>query len=149
MIEFNKADEINEELYPYNVTEKSAAARDIAHGYSYNPDHNETFTVYSDYKTRHHYDIATQVVGDSMEPKYPDGDIVLIQKGYDNWNGGVYVVDYDGMTYLKKVFLEDNQFRLVSINPKYEDIIIDIPVDEDIYFNIVGRVVDSFTPVER
>lgn len=141
-------DEINEELYPYEVTEKLAAASDLPNGFNYDADNNRKFTLYSDKLTTKQYDIASQVTGDSMEPLYHDGDVVLIQKGYDNINGAIYAVDYDGKTYLKKVFLEDNKFRLVSINDKYDDIIIDIPVDEEIYFNIVGKVVDSFTPVE-
>lgn len=146
--EAKKVTHINEELYPYLVTEKTAAASGLPNGYSYDPDSNKTFTVYSDREITKHYDIATQVTGDSMEPKYLDGDIVLIQKGYDNWNGGIYIVDYDGKTYLKKIYLEDNHFRLVSLNKKYDDIIINLPVDETLYFNIVGKVVDSFTPVE-
>lgn len=140
--------EIREKLYPYKIKEKLAAASSLPDGYSYDSDYNQTFTLYSDRLINKHYDIASQVIGDSMEPQYNDGDVVLIQKGYDNINGGIYAVDYNGKTYIKKVYLDDNHFRLVSLNEKYKDIYIDLPIDEDIYFNIVGKVIDSFTPVE-
>ncbi|MBK0348959.1 helix-turn-helix transcriptional regulator [Aerococcaceae bacterium zg-ZJ1578] len=142
-----KVYEIHEELHAYEITEKLAAASGLPSGYSYDSDHNQTYTLYSDKQINTRYDIASEVTGDSMEPLYKDGDIVLIQKGYNNVNGAVYAVDYDGKTYLKKVYLENNQFRLVSINDKYDDIYINLPVDEGLYFNIVGKVVDSFTPV--
>ncbi|MBF6978177.1 helix-turn-helix transcriptional regulator [Aerococcaceae bacterium zg-BR22] len=141
-------DEIQGELYPYEITEKLAAASGLPNGYPYDSDHNEKHILYSDKLITTRYDIASEVTGDSMEPRYNDSDVVLIQKGFDNDNGAVYAVDYDGKTYLKKVYLEDNQFKLVSINEKYDDIYIDLPVDEAVYFNIVGKVVDNFTPVE-
>ncbi|GGE34573.1 hypothetical protein JavanS257_0011 [Streptococcus satellite phage Javan257] len=49
--------------------------------------------------------------------------------------------------YLKKVYTEDNCLRLVSINPKYDDIIIDFPPSADTHIKIYavvgsGKVVD-------
>lgn len=132
------------QLFPVQVTEGLAAGR----GYSYN-ENNETVTVYTDRDNLQWHNLASFIIGDSMEPKYHNGDVVLIQKGFDNIQGAVYAVDYNNKTYMKKLYNDGHQFRLVSINDKYDDILIDIPVDEDIYFNIVGRVVDSFTPVEE
>lgn len=83
-----------------------------------------------------------------MEPEYHDGDIVLVKSGYDNVNGDVYVVDYAGESYIKKLYNDGDRFRLVSINDKYDNIIINVPISDDIYFNIAGKVVDSFTPIE-
>ena len=37
-----------------------------------------------------------RVFGDSMEPELSDGDIILLKQGYDNVNGDIYVIDYDG-----------------------------------------------------
>lgn len=132
------------QLFPVQVTEGLAAGR----GYSYN-ENNETVTVYTDRDNLQWHNLASFIIGDSMEPKYHNGDVALIQKGFDNIQGAVYAVDYNNKTYMKKLYNDGHQFRLVSINDKYDDILIDIPVDEDIYFNIVGRVVDSFTPVEE
>ena len=130
-------------LYEVKVTEKLAAGL----GYSYQ-ESNEVFLVYTDNDNLPNYDIASYITGDSMEPKYHDGDVALIQLGYDNIHGGVYAVDYDGESYLKKVFFENDRIRLVSINKKYDDIVIDLPVEQGTYLNIVGKVVGSFTPVE-
>ncbi|MBS4750352.1 helix-turn-helix domain-containing protein [Carnobacteriaceae bacterium zg-ZUI78] len=132
-------------LTPVKVVESLAAGR----GYSY-MEQNETYDVYTDKENLKGHDIASFVTGDSMIPDYKDGDVVLIKKGYDNVQGGVYAIDYNGKSYLKRVYNEGNRFKLVSINSeKYEPFYIDVPVDEDIYFNIIGSVVDSFTPIEK
>lgn len=130
-------------LYTVEVVEGLAAGN----GFSYGD--NETTIYYTDREDLRYYDEASLVVGDSMEPDYPDGSIALIQRGYDSLNGQVYAVDYDGKSFIKKVYNEQSHFRLVSINEKYEDIIIDVPVNEDTHFNIIGKVVDWFTPIEK
>lgn len=130
-------------LYEVKVTEKLAAGL----GYSYQ-ENNEVFSVYTDNDNLPNYDIASYITGDSMEPKYHDGDVALIQLGYDNIHGGIYAVDYDGKTFLKKVYFEGGYIRLVSLNKKYDDMVIDLPVEQGTYLNIVGKVVGSFTPVE-
>lgn len=135
--------EINEDtaLYPVNTVEGVAAGV----GFSYE-DMNRTESYYTDRTDLKAYSFATRVFGDSMADLIQDGDIVLIQQGYDNQSGGIYAVDYDGKSFLKKVYLKDNQFIMSSINPKYEDIVIDLPIPEDTYLNIIGKVVDWFTP---
>ncbi len=130
------------EATPVYVTEKAAA------GFGYSYGENEVTPYYTDRKDLHQYDFATLVDGDSMEPNYTNGDVVLIKSGYDNVNGGVYLVDYDGKSYIKKLYNDGDRFRLVSINRAYENIIIDIPTDDDVFFNIVGKVVDRFTPID-
>ncbi len=132
----------NNELYTVDVIEKVAAGT----GYSYG--NNEIVQYLTDRTDLHPYDTATLVTGDSMEPTYKNGDVVLIKSGYNNINGDVYVIDYNSKSYIKKLYNDGDRFRLVSINKKYDNIIIDIPIDGDIYFNIVGKVVDSFTPIK-
>lgn len=130
-------------LYEVKVTEKLAAGV----GYPYQ-ENNETYSVYTYRDDLPNYDLACTITGDSMEPKYHDGDVALIQLGYDNIHGGIYAVDYDGKTFLKKVYFEGGYIRLVSLNKKYDDMVIDLPVEQGTYLNIVGKVVGSFTPVE-
>lgn len=129
-------------LYSVEVIEAVAA------GLGYRYGNNESTLYYTDRSDLKNYDYATLVTGDSMKPVYNDGDIVLIQSGYDNVNGDVYVIDYDGKSYVKKLYNDGDRFRLVSINRDYDNIIIDIPIADGVYFNIVGKVVDSFTPIE-
>lgn len=124
------------------VTEAVAAGRGFAYG------DNEINYCYTDRSDLPRFDIASYITGDSMEPEYHDGDVVLIRKEMYS-SPGVYVVDYDGKSYLKKVYQEKDRFRLVSFNEKYDDIMIDLPIADDVYLNIVGRVVGSFTPAEK
>lgn len=137
-IEYSK-----KELKEVLVTEKVAAGI----GYCYG--NNEVVSCYTDRDDLMPYDMATRVFGDSMEPELMDGDIILLQRGYDNVNGDIYVVDYDGKSYVKKLYNDGNRFVLKSINKKYPDITIYTSDIQDTYFNIVGKVVDSFTPVEK
>ena len=131
------------ELTEILVTEKVAAEV----GYSYG--NNEVTSFYKDRDDLMQYDMATRVFGDSMEPESSDGDIILLKQGYDNVNGDIYVIDYDGKSYVKKLYNDGNRFVLKSINKKYSDIIINSSDIQDTYFNIVGKVIDCFTPVEK
>ena len=133
----------SKELTEILVTEKIAA--DV--GYSYG--NNEVTSFYTNREDLMQYDMAIRVFGDSMEPELSDGDIILLKQGYDNVNGDIYVIDYDGKSYVKKLYNDGNRFVLKSINKKYADIIIYTSDIQDTYFNIVGKVVDSFTPVEK
>ena len=128
-------------LYEVTVTEKAAAGVGYVYG------NNETAPYYTDRVSLQPHDFATLVIGDSMEPVYKDGDVALIKSGYDNVNGGIYLIDYDGKSYIKKLYNDGDRFRLVSINRDYDTIIIEIPPGDSIYFNIIGKVVDSFTPI--
>lgn len=127
------------------VTEKVTAGVGYAYG------NNEVTSYYSDRDDLMPYDMATFVFGDSMEPEFSDGDVILLRQGYDNVNGDIYVVDYDGKSYVKKLYNDGSRFVLKSLNKKYSDIIIYRSDLEggDIYFNIIGKVVDSFTPVDK
>lgn len=116
-------------------------------GYAYE-EHEQT-TVYTDRNDLKPHDFATIVHGDSMKPLYNDGDVVLISNGYDNVQGGVYAVDFNDESYLKRVYFEGNRIRLVSVNPNYSDKYIYLPIDEGTYLNIIGKVVDSFKPVQK
>jgi len=133
----------SKELTEILVTEKVAAGV----GYSYG--NNEVTAFYTDREDLMQYDMATRVFGDSMEPELLDGDVILLKQGYDNVNGDIYVIDYDGKSYVKKLYNDGNRFVLKSINKKYSDIIIYTSDIQDTYFNIVGKVVDSFTPVVK
>ena len=125
------------QLYKYQVHAKLSAGL----GNFYYEDY-EFDTVYFDKDIS--YDIASWIDGDSMEPKYHSGDVALIKKtGYD-FDGLVYAVVYNEETYIKKVFLEENTVRLVSLNDDYKDIIA--PIEE---VSIVGVVTDSFKPIKE
>lgn len=127
---------VNEPLYEYKVFEKLAAGN----GYTYFNDGNFDI-VFHDEKMDH--DFASWVFGDSMEPTYLNGEVVLIkQTGFD-YDGAIYAVDWDGQTYIKKVYKEETGLRLVSLNKKYADKFA--PYDEDP--RIIGKIVGHFQPM--
>lgn len=74
-----------------------------------------------------------RVAGDSMQPRYYDGDIVLVKTQPSVEIGEVGIFIYNDEAYIKK-FQGD---RLVSLNPKYED----IPIKDPDSFYCKGKVI--------
>ena len=107
-------------------------------------DEFETETVYSD-EEQYGYDIATWITGHSMEPVYQDGEVALIREGGFDYDGAVYAVTWNEQLYIKKVYLEDNGFRLVSINKDFPDKFA--PAEDEP--RIVGKIVGNFMPIEQ
>lgn len=63
---------------------------------------------------------ALNVVGDSMEPLFDDGDTVIVHKQEDFENGDNCVVLINGdKATVKKVFKKDDYIELQAINPYY------------------------------
>ncbi|MGY3748106.1 S24 family peptidase [Vagococcus salmoninarum] len=83
------------------------------------------------------YDTAFRVQGDSMEPMFQDGEIVFVVKDEDVRNGQIGVVLIDGEAFIKKMYVEGDKLRLVSLNRLYEDIIANGSNEISVY----GRVV--------
>lgn len=127
---------ISEKLYEYHVYEKMAAGI----GSSVYNDQNYD-TVYFDKELAH--DFASWISGDSMEPKYKNGSVALIRETGFDYDGAIYAVVCNSQTYIKRVFREENGLRLVSLNPKYEDIFLSYNNEP----RIVGTIIGSFTPI--
>lgn len=74
--------------------------------------------VHTDIAERANY--AVRVSGDSMEPRFFDGDIVLIETcpSVEEGEIGIFVVDGEG--FIKKYGGD----RLISLNPKYKDMLL-------------------------
>lgn len=124
------------QLYTYHVHAHLSAGT----GSFY--DENDTYdTVYFDKKLQ--YDIASWVNGDSMEPTYFHQDVVLISKTGFLDNGRIYAIVYHDETFIKKIYIEKNIVRCVSLNKKYKDMLLPI---EDV--RIVGLVTHRFVPIE-
>ena len=97
----------------------------------------ESFTEYmvQDNELIRRTAFAVPVSGDSMEPKFHDGDIALV-----NFEpaepGDIVVVTMDGLGYIKKL----GDGVLLSLNKKYEP----IPMKEDMRVN--GKVIGILNP---
>ena len=129
---------VEEELFEYHVYEKLSAGI----GTAYFEDRNYD-TVYFDEEIDH--DLASWVYGDSMEPDYLNGSVALIKGTGFDYDGAIYAVDWDGQSYIKKVYKEKDGLRLVSLNKKYADKFA--PYDEDP--RIIGKIVGNFIPMEN
>ena len=127
---------ISEKLYEYHVYEKMSAGIGSS---VYNVQNYDT--IYYDEELAH--DFASWVSGDSMEPKYQNGLVALIRETGFDYDGAIYAVVCNSQTYIKRVYREEQGLRLVSINPKYKDILI--PYDEKP--RVVGIVSKNFKPI--
>ena len=136
--EMNNDDTVEEELFEYHVYEKLSAGI----GTAYFEDRNYD-TVYFDEEIDH--DLASWVYGDSMEPDYLNGSVALIKGTGFDYDGAIYAVDWDGQSYIKKVYKEKDGLRLVSLNKKYADKFA--PYDEEP--RIIGKIVGNFMPMEN
>ena len=135
-----KINEVSEviSLYQVEVVSETAAASGFNYGFGYDDTDRETIEV-DEQPPRH--DIATKVSGDSMQPDYQDGDILyLADKGLTTYNGDLAVIAYGDRSYFKKIYTENGRLRLVSLNDKYEDIILDFPPAEDTHIKIYAVV---------
>ncbi|ORO93461.1 LexA family transcriptional regulator [Streptococcus mitis] len=138
--EETKINEVSEviSLYQVEVVSETAAACGFNYGFGYDDTDRETIEV-DEQPPRH--DIATKVSGDSMQPDYQDGDILyLVDKGLTTYNGDLAVIAYGDRSYFKKIYTENGRLRLVSLNDKYEDIILDFPPAEDTHIKIFAVI---------
>ena len=107
-------------------------------GYSLDDgDHWDTIEI-PDTPEANKADFALTISGDSMEPVYYDGDIVLIksQPAVDSGEIGIFIIENDG--YIKKYGGD----RLISLNAKYDDIMFSDYNPDDIRCMglVIGRV---------
>lgn len=88
-------------------------------------------------------DFGVIISGDSMEPKIHDGGTVFVQSTPSIDPGKIGIFILNGQAYCKKLAVdhENRQVRLVSLNPDYEDIIIQ---DSD-EMRTLGRVLGQWT----
>lgn len=80
---------------------------------------------------------ALQVLGDSMEPEFPDRCIVIIDPAGVIEDGAYVFAKYNDEWIFRRLRIENGQHRLIAENSDYE--IHDIPGIEAIYGRIVQR----------
>ena len=82
-------------------------------------------------------DYGVRVSGNSMEPRYTDGQTVWVQYRRTLRSGEIGVFLYDGSAYLKQLISDEKGTRLHSLNPDYSD----IPVQAAGELRVLGKVV--------
>lgn len=85
-------------------------------------------------------DFVVPIYGDSMEPDYHSGDYVFVKLSVDLSSGDIGVFEYYGDAYIKELVINDSGAYLHSLNPKYDDILVDADSD----FRIIGEVVGKY-----
>ncbi len=80
---------------------------------------------------------GVRVAGDSMEPRFHDGQTVWVSQQHSLMTGEIGIFLYDGSAYLKQLAAKDDMLVLHSLNPAYED----IPVSPELPLRVLGKVV--------
>ena len=99
-------------------------------GTNLGPDFFETIYVQTNSLTRR-ASFGVPVRGDSMEPLYHDGDVLMIEGTQDVEQGEIGVFILDGEGYVKK----RGEGELISLNPAYPP----VPMTEEGW--CIGRVI--------
>ncbi|EOE6415243.1 helix-turn-helix transcriptional regulator [Enterococcus hirae] len=92
-----------------------------------------------------HYDYACKISGNSMEPMFHNGEIIFLKKVSTVKNNMIAAIEINKECFLKKLTLDHNRLRLISLNNKTDDagnlLYPDIFAKEgdDIY--IIGEVI--------
>lgn len=83
------------------------------------------------------------VKGDSMEPKFSDGDVVIVRKQSDVDTGDIAVVLVNGNeATLKKLKKRPDGIMLIPTNPQYEVMFYNNTEIESLPVSIIGKVVE-------
>lgn len=86
--------------------------------------------------------ILVYVSGDSQEPELSNGDLVAVEIDRPKIREGMHVVRLDDMLVLKRIQMEGGHVKLMSRNPVYDPIVIDLnEPDVGLRFEVVGRAV--------
>ena len=83
-------------------------------------------------------DFGVRLAGDSMMPRFSDGQIVWVKRQAVAENGEIIMCYYDGQSYCKKLWTDGAKTELRSLNPAYQP----IHICDDIPFRIFGVVVE-------
>ena len=80
---------------------------------------------------------GVRIAGDSMEPRYQDGQIVWVRQQPNVMFNEIGIFLYDGDAFIKQLVAEKDRVHLHSLNPAYDDII----VSDTFPLRVLGKVV--------
>lgn len=126
------AGDVLDKIIPFRRSYQPASA---GTGIFLGPDEFETIYVLENNLTRR-ASFGVPVSGNSMEPDYHDGDVLLVERAEDVRIGEVGVFTIDGDGYVK----QRGEGELISLNPAYDP----IPMNESIRCS--GRVIGILEP---
>ena len=82
---------------------------------------------------------GVRVAGDSMEPRFHNGQVVWVRQQRSLMTGEIGIFLYDGNAYLKQLVARDGHMALHSLNPRYDD----IPISEALPLRVLGKVLTA------
>ncbi|MBR4550242.1 MAG: helix-turn-helix domain-containing protein [Oscillospiraceae bacterium] len=82
---------------------------------------------------------GVRVTGDSMEPRFHDGQTVWVRQQRSLMTGEIGIFLYDGNAYLKQLVARDGHVALHSLNPHYPD----IPISDALPLRVLGKVLTA------
>ena len=86
---------------------------------------------------------ALQIKGDSMEPKFSAGDVVIVRKQEDVDNGDIAIVLVNGNeATVKKIRKFDGGINLIPTNSNYDVLTYTNAQIEQLPVRIIGKVVE-------
>lgn len=86
---------------------------------------------------------ALRILGDSMEPEFSEGHIIIVDPGMPATSGAYVVIDYADDTHMRQFVVEGEKKLLRALNDEY-------PETELVgHFHIHGVVVQRSTPGRR
>ena len=62
---------------------------------------------------------ALRVLGDSMEPEFPDGCVVIVDPGHPPRDGAYVIVEFAGDVFFRQLVFDGERRFLKPLNPKY------------------------------
>lgn len=62
---------------------------------------------------------ALRVVGDSMEPEFPDGCVIIVDPGHAPRDGSYVIVEFAGDVFFRQIVFDGERCWLRPLNPKY------------------------------
>jgi len=133
----------NDSLIDYDLIPKVVARAGAGASLETNGDTEGMYAFRRDFMGREHIcaaqSVLMDVVGDSMEPLFSEGDTLLVDKSdVEVRDGKIYVVTLGDELRVKRIHKSLNGLILRSENPRYPDIPVDGPDLET--FVVHGRV---------
>lgn len=84
-----------------------------------------------------------QIKGDSMEPKFSEGDVVIVRKQASVDNGDIAVVLVNGQdAAVKKFYRSEAGVQLISTNPAYPPLLFSPTEVDSKPVTVIGKVVE-------
>lgn len=92
-----------------------------------------------------HYDYACKISGNSMEPMFHDDEVIFLKKTFTVKNNMIAAIEINKNCYLKKLTLDRNRLRLISLNNETDNngnlLYPDIFAEEGDEIYIIGEVI--------